>query len=301
MIALNPLKCAVSLTVLLLLSGCGGSTDGTGKEGGTADTLDTTPKTEVGLMKVGGRLFSIPSPLQTALLIKKLSVPYQKELPLSMDAADKMATKAQRALGMGAYGADLGYVTVHKDGQRALRTLEVVQKLSAQLELSNAFDASLIEAFKKSMNNEDSLLRFTGMAFRAADRYLKVNDRDDVSAYVLAGGWVEGMYLTLSGATDKPEQVLIGRVGEQRRSLENLVALLTEVDRENGQAGLIAGMKDLLAAYQGVTITYQYQAPTVDATHKTTFINSTSTVTMAPEVLASIAAKVRSLRNMITA
>lgn len=301
MIALTPLKCAVPLAVLLLLSGCGGAPNGDGKDAGTADTLDTTPKADAGLMKVGGKLFSVPSPLQTALLIKKLNLPYKKELPLALEAMDKMATNAQQALGMGAYGADLGYVAVHKDGQRALRTLEVVQKLSGQLQMSNAFDATLVEAFKKSMNNEDSLLRFTGMAFRAADRYLKVNDRNDVSAYVLAGGWVEGMYLTLSGAPEKPDQALIDRVGQQRHTLENMIALITEVDQEKSQATLVAALKDLLSAYQGVGSTYQYQAPTVDATHKTTYINSTSTITMSPEVLATIAGKVMSIRNMITA
>lgn len=284
-----------------LLGSCGNSADSADHDGSKSDTLDTTAHESPGLINVGGRLFSVPSPMQTALLIKKLQQPYDKALPMAGEAADKMASKYQQALGLGAYGADLAYVAVHKDGQRALRTLELVQRLSAQLELTNAFDASLTEAFKKSMNNEDSLLRFTGMAYRAADRYLKANDRNDISAFVLAGGWVEGMHLSLSGAGETPAQALVDRIGEQRKSLESLITLLEEADKEKTASGLVAGLKDLLTVYAGVTSTYQYQPPTVDASHKTTFINSTSTVTMAPGTLAAIASKVAALRNQITA
>ncbi len=297
----NSLKWAVTAAISMLLLACGGGSTATDGQTPQADPLDTVRKTDASLMKIGGKLFSIPSPVQTALLIRKLGLPYQKELPMSNEAVDKMATKAQRALALGAYGADLAYVTVHKDGQRALNTLQTVQKLSGQLELSNAFDQTLLDGFKKSLNNEDSLLRFTGTAFRAADRYLKDNDRNDVSALVLTGGWLEGMFLIMSGPADKMEATLTNRVGEQRRTLENLIALLGDTDTEKTQGTLIAGLKDLLTAFDGVSTTYTFETPTVDAAHKTTYINSTSTVTMAPEKFKAIGDKVKALRSTLTA
>ncbi len=267
-----------------------------------ADSLNTaTQETGSGLMKVGGKLFSIPSPVQTALLIRKLGLPYEKGLPLAAEASEKMATKSQRALALGAYGADLAYVTVHKDGQRALSTLQTVQKLSAQLELSNAFDQELLDGFKKSLNNEDSLLRFTGSAFRMADQYLKTNNRDDVSALVLTGGWLEGMYLTLSGASEKSDVALTNRLGEQRKTLENLIALLEGTDTEKANGALIGGLKDVLSAYAGVSSTYEFHPPSTDAAQKTTYVNSVSTVTMTAEQFKAIADKVKALRATLTA
>lgn len=285
-----------------MLAACGGPADDATGRTQQADTLDVTPpNTDGGLMKVGGKLISIPSPVQTALLIHKLGLPYEKGSPLALDAAAKYTSRSRRALALGVYGADLAYVTIHKDGQRALKTLQLIEQLSGQLEISNAFDKALVEGFKQNLNNEDSLLRFTGVAFRSADEYLKVNQRDDVSAAVLAGGWVESLYLTLATATDKVDPAVAVRIGEQRHTLENLIALLERTDTERANTALVAGLKDLLSAYGGVTMTYQFQPPTVDAAHKTTYINSISSATIAPEALRPIIDKVKAIRSTITA
>lgn len=284
-----------------MLAACGGPTDDTGKTP-KADTLDVASNgNDGGLMKVGGKLFSIPSPVQTALLIRKLGLPYEKGATLPLDAGAKYTARAQRALALGIYGADLAYVTIHKDGQQALKTLQAIEQLSNQLEVSNAFDKKLVEGFKRNLSNEDSLLRFTGVAFRSADEYLKVNQRDDVSAAVLAGGWLESLYLSLNKASDKVDPALAARIGEQRHTLENLIALLESTDTGKANASLIAGLKDLLTAYQGVTASYRFQQPTVDAANKTTYINSISSATIAPEALRSIIDKVKAIRTTITA
>lgn len=301
MTARNPSIWALALLSGLTLLSCGGGDAGK-KDVPKADTLDTAAQhADGGLMKVGGRLFSIPSPLQTALLIRKSNVPYAKDMPLATDAAAKFAMKQQRALALGVYGADLAYVTIHKDGQRALKTLQTIKELSGQLELSNAFDQALMERFKKSMSNEDSLLRLTGTAFRAADSYLKTNQRDDVSAWVLAGGWVEGMYLTIGQAGGKMDQAIMDRIGEQKHSLDNLVALLEQTDTEKSAGKLIDALKQLQGAYSGVKSTYQYQQPTTDAAKKTTFINSTTTTTIAPEQVKAIGEQVKAIRSTIIA
>jgi hypothetical protein len=301
MTALNTIKWMVFATLGLSLSACGGG--GTETEATTQpDTLDTVkPQTEGGLMKVGGKLFSIPSPVQTALLIKKLGLPYQKDIPLALDQSGKMASRTQRALGMGIYGADMAYVTIHKDPQRALSTMQTIEQLSAQLDLQNAFDKALVERFKRSLSNEDSLLLFTGVAFRSADEYLKVNDRNDISALVLAGGWIESMYLTVAGVSGQPDAALMARLGEQKHAVENLIGLMEGADTEHAHTALINGLKDLLTAYAGVNSVYEYQAPTVDVATKTTYVNSKSSVKMTPEQFKAISTKVSALRSTLIA
>ncbi|HNK41912.1 MAG TPA: hypothetical protein PL002_12045 [Flavobacteriales bacterium] len=297
------LKWPVSVAVVLSLHSCGGGADGAKDTPAKADTLDTTAQgSGGGLMKVGGELFSIPSPVQTALLIRKVGLPYDKALPMPVTTAANLAGNVQKALALGAYGADLAYLTVHKDGQRALTTLQTVQKLSSDLNLSNAFDQELLDGFKKGLNNEDSLLRFTGKAFRSADQYLKNNKRDDVSALVLAGGWIEGMFLTVSGTTEKTDATLNTRLGEQRETIENLISLLEAGGgTEQPVVSLITGLKDVLAAYQGVTSTYEFRPATTDVAKKTTWINSVSSVTITAEQFKAIAEKVKALRATLTA
>ena len=152
-----------------------------------------------------------------------------------------------------------------------------------------------------NLTNEDSLLRMSGEAYRAADQYLKTNERDDVSALVLAGGWIESMYITLADPASAGDQNVANRVGEQKRTLDDLVALIEQSDKEQASVDLVAGLKDLQAAFAGITSTYQFERPVTDVEHKITHINSTSTVMITADQLKAITDKVTALRSTILA
>lgn len=290
----------LGLGLSLLLAACGGSGD-TGDSTGS-DTLatDTVPK-ETELLTVGGKILCIPSPVQTALAIRKAGLKYQQEFVAPLEKGETVTGKMAQAVTLGMYGADLAYITVHKDGQRALATMQAIEKLGGKLELTNAFDRALADRFKSNLGSEDSLLRFSGAAFRAADQYLKNNDRHDVSAFVLTGGWIESMHLTIADPAAAKDQTLVNRMAEQRSTLTALIALLTESDKDQASSVLIRALSDLDQEFVSVTTTYVFEKPVTDVATKTTFINSTSSATIPAEKLAAIAAKLASIRSMILA
>jgi len=283
----------------LLLAACGG-----GEPGSTpgADSLSVQPPTaETEVIGVGGKFFSVPSPVQAAIAIKEAGLKYQKDLTAPLEKGDAMTARMAQAMMMGVYGADMSYATVHRDAQRALATLETIERLSAKLELNNAFDKALVERFKANMGSEDSLLRFSGMAFRAADQYLKANDALDVSAWVLAGGWVEGMHLTLADPAAAKSPALLVRIGEQKGTLDGLLTVVDGINTDGASDALMKGLKEVRQEMEAVKTTYVYEAPVTDAAKMTTYINSKSTAVVSAEQLAAIAAKVAALRNMILA
>ncbi len=273
---------------------------------GGGDTANTTPAADTlksqdpgnGLVNVGGKLFSIPSPVQAALLMRKLGMPYDASLPLGTDSTAQFTTNHRMALAMGIHGADLAYCTVHKDGQRALKILMAVEGLGDKLNLKSAFDRTLMDGFKKNIGNEDSLLRMGGTAFRAVDMYLKNDQRNDVSALVLAGGWIESLYLTVGKSDAKLDPRVVDRIAEQRHSLDNLISLLKQ-----GQApsALVDSLQGLANSFDGVKYTYTYTQPTVDAANKTTYINSVTKAEVPAGTMETIIRKVRALRSSITA
>lgn len=291
---------ALGLSLGLLLVACGGPENTTGTTGADTLAVDTTPK-ETELLNVGGKLFSIPSPVQIALAMRKAGLKYQKDLTTPLDKGESVVGKVGQSAVLGMYGADMAYVTVHKDGQRAMATMQAIEKLGGKLELTNSFDRSLLDRFKDNLGSEDSLLQFSGTAFRAADQYLKDNKRDDVSALVLAGGWVESLYLTVSDPAAAKDQTMVNRIGEQKNSLNALVSLLEASDKEKAATALITSMKELQILFAGVSNTYTFQEPVTDAAKKTTFINSTSSVTIPADQLAAIMAKVTAIRNLMLA
>lgn len=293
-------KIALGLSLGLLMVACGGPDNASNTPGADSLAVDTTPK-ETELLNVGGKLFSIPSPVQSALAIRKAGLKYQKDLTAPLDKGEALVGKVAQSAVLGVYGADLAYVTVHKDGQRAMATMQAIEKLGNKLELTNSFDRALLDRFKTNLGSEDSLLRFSGTAFRAADQYLKNNQRDDVSALVLAGGWVESLYLTVSDPASVKDQVLVNRIGEQKNTLNALVELLEVSDKDKAAAPILTAMKELQQLYTGISASYTFQEPVTDVAKKTTFINSTSSITIPADQLAAITAKVTAIRNLMLA
>lgn len=291
---------ALGLAFTLIFAACGDpGPEGDGQQTDSLATGQDDQQAEI--IGVGGKLFSIPSPVQTALAIRKAGLKYQKDLTIPLEKGDALTTKAAQSLALGMYGADLAYVTVHRDGARAIATMQVIEKLGGTLGVTNAFDRTLIERFKNNMNNEDSLLRMSGTAFRAADQYLKENQSEDVSALVLAGGWIESLYLTISDAAALKDQAMVDRIGEQKTTLSALVELIAATDKDGNSAALLGSLKELQAEFAAVTSTYTFEAPLTDPATKTTYINSKSTVTIPADKVAVITSKVAALRNMILA
>lgn len=297
----NLLRSALPIIMVSsLLLACGG---GSGE--GENDQMDTIQKpidpNKSNIVNVGGALFSIPSPVQTTLLIRKLGLGVRSNITNPTDNSSRYTTKFKKALNMGVYGADLGYMTVFNNSQGALNYLKAVQGLADELDLTNAFDPELMKRFSSSMGNEDSLLVIAGEAFRASDKYLKNNERNEVAAMVLAGGWVESFHFSLVSAGDNPDAAIMKRIAEQNAPLNSLVELLISVDTDEECTELIAQLKELQSAFLEVNIKYQYEQPTVVADEKTTYINSSTKVELSNEQLSEIAAKLAAIRNSIVA
>lgn len=294
------LKTVGGSAICLLLYSCGGPS---GQEGAvvTTDTLATDPTTDPKVMKVGGKLFSLPSPVQTALLIRKLGLEYKQDLVMPTSMLDAMTTRNAKALAMGMYGADLAYLTMYKDGKRAVSTLQAIERLGRELNVGNAFDQPLMERFKNNLNNEDSLLLLGSAAYQAADRYLKSNERADISALVLAGGFVESLFLSTASPGALKDQNLANRIGEQKTTLGNLIGLMRDQAEQEGLSALTAQLVELDELFSGISRTYEYAEPVTEASTKTTYINSTSTVSITGDQLKAIATKVSAIRNSILA
>jgi len=251
------------------------------------------------IFSVGDELFSIPSPVQTAFLIKNSGAAYNAAMLNDPKNAATYSTKFIRSLNLGIYGADLGYVTIYEQTQDALSFMNSARKLSDDLGVSSAFSKDLLTRFQANLGNRDSLLVLVSDAFRSSDSYLKENDRDDVGSLILAGGWIESLHFTTNIAKNNSSPEVIRRIGEQKTSLENLIKLLQRYANDEDFADFVEELIDLYYLFSEVQITYTYAKAEQDPENKITYINSTSEVTITEEQLNNIAAKVSVIRSRI--
>ncbi len=247
-----------------------------------------------------GKVFSIPSPLQTALLIKNLKVPFNESLPNSTENVDKYTTEYEQALNLGIYGTDLGYVSLYEQNSASLKYLATVEKLTNKLGLEGAFDRDFMTRFENNATTEDSMLRIVSEAFRKADDFLKSSNRKPTSALILTGGWIESLYFACELNRTKQSDAIVERIGEQQQTLNSIIEILREFNNNGSNDELIADMEDLQFYFNDISVDYEFVEPKTDSDKKLTTLNHKISIHIDTNTLNQITLKINSIRDKIT-
>lgn len=250
--------------------------------------------------KINGRLFSIPSPVQTAHLIQNSGAKYNSKLLHNPNEVARYSTKVQRGLNLGVYGADLGYVNMYSQTQDAVVYLGACKKLADDLGVSGAFSPELMKKFETHLGQTDSLLLFAGEAFRITDEFLQTNENNDVGSLVLAGGWIESLHFATNVYKTSPTDALKQRIGEQKFSIINLIKLLEAYSNGEDYGDLIESLYDLSSVFEKVEVNYEYAKPEIDTEKKLAVINSSTSISISEEQITEITQKVDNIRRNIT-
>lgn len=255
--------------------------------------------TKTNLVNVAGKLFSIPSPIQTAILIRESAIPYNREVLSNPDHVSNYSTKHKRALNLGVYGTEMAYSSLYSDSQWALRYYKAVENLAEELEIKGALDATLIKRLGNNLDNTDSLLFLSGKFYEAADIYLKENERYDLAALILTGGWVEANYLTALSA-NAGNDAARKRLASQKKTITTLCDVLhSSTDNQFKAGNTLTQLDSLKTIYSSVKHDYTFKKPETNAETKTTNIISESVFHLSDEQLVDITARIERIRASI--
>jgi len=128
------------------------------------------------------------------------------------------------------------------------------------------------------------------------DAYLKENGRDNISALMIAGGWVEGLYIATQVAKGNSTVELKQRIAEQKLSLKDLVGLMSTY--EAGDAALDGVKADLAALevlFEGVAVGGGEQ--TTSEKDGVITVGGTGAAALTEDQLAAIRDKAATIRN----
>ncbi len=231
--------------VLAVLVACGGGDSGQQDTLNVPDATDSAAQADR-VRKTRNIFYNIPSPMETAALLKKAGAEYDKAILNDVKNVDRYTAASKQALNLGIYGADLSYTSVNNQTQESMFYTSCAKKLADRLGVSNAFNDTTLERMEKHMNDRDSLLGIISETFWNVDAYLKENERDNISALMIAGGWVEGLYIATQVARTKASPELRQRIAEQRLSLSDLLGLMdTYAGTDEALTGAKADLKAL--------------------------------------------------------
>ncbi|MCU4176544.1 hypothetical protein [Carboxylicivirga sp. N1Y90] len=244
--------------------------------------------------------YSLPSPLETAMLIKRAGATYNEDLLNPLNNLEKYTTNRQMALNLGIYSADLSYTSLFDQTQSSIKYMANTKKLAEGLGIIDAIDENTLRKLENNMNNRDVMMDIISETFMTSNAYLTENDRPAIAVMVLVGGWMEGLYLAtrLTDGSLESNQRLIDRIVYQKLSLYTVINLLEDYKDNEDINYLLTKTNELKVIFDQVKIinTSKVEA-TTDAEKKVTTIKADSETYISDDVFDKLLEKVAEIRN----
>jgi hypothetical protein len=249
--------------------------------------------------------YSLPSPLETAMLLKSAGVNYNEGILNALDNVQKYSTNRSKALNLGIYTTDLSFACLFDQAQTSLKYMDATKQLATEMGISDAIDAETMKRLEENLNKRDVVMDIISETFLNSSSYLKENDQQDVAAMVLVGGWIEGLYIGTQMAGDKPSQgnKLVDRIAEQKLSFSIVERMLQDNTKNmRGEENrditeLINELHSLKTAFDKIEV--QTSAVKIDAadTASVATLKSQTKINVTPEAFTELQAAVKTLRN----
>lgn len=244
--------------------------------------------------------YTLPSPLETAMLIKKAGAVYDEDLLNSVGNVNKYQTNLKMALNLGIYSADMSYASLFDQTPTTIKYLGVTKKLAEGLGVLQAIDDNTVKKLEANMNNREVVLDVISEAFLNSNAFLTENNRPVIAVTVLVGGWVEGLYFAtgLSSGSLDTNKNLVDRIIYQKLSLETVINLLENQAPSEEVTYLLGKMQELKAVFDQVKIVTSSNVEAVtNPEERTTIIRADSETFMSQEVFGKLVEKVKEIRN----
>jgi hypothetical protein len=206
----------------------------------------------------------LPSPLEISQFISSTGAAYMAEvLNPYTNVENYSSTNHKKALNLGVYAADLGYSCVYYNVPDVLQFMNASKRLSEELGITGAFGQEKIAKFEQSVTDRDSLIKVVTENIYMADNLLIQNDKLDIATLVLAGSWVEGLYISTSIVKNYPRDIpeefvlqilnpIITEISNQGNTLEILLEIMNKFPDNQHISELVVKLQELKAVYSQI-------------------------------------------------
>jgi len=245
-------------------------------------------------------VYNIPSPSEIPYLLQATGAEFNEGLLNSRTKVDQYATRNDKAaLNLGVYAADIGYLSSYDKTQESIDYLNSAKVLADNLGIIGTFDANVLKRFEANISNKDSLTRLLDQTIKKTETFLKDDSRNKLSALVVAGSFIEGLYISTGVVKTYPKNILpddkrnlvltpiIRVVLEQKKSVTELLKMMKSVEQTDPVTDIVAKLSVLETTYAALNIEEQIK-------------NNRADLVLSDKNLVEITKVVEELRNGVT-
>jgi hypothetical protein len=199
---------------------------------------------------------NISSPVEIAAMIKSMGVPFSKGFLAPTEYTSNYITSYSQAFALGVFSADLGYLNMYNKTGSVIDYLSTIKNLANSINVGQFFDFTTLKRLATNNSNIDSLKFISVHSFNQMDYSLRMRKRGNLSALIVAGAWIEGIFITVQVAKDQPDPKLMEKIGEQKIILTDLMLLLSSYAKDPIFKNYVNEFKSIKSKFDDVNITY---------------------------------------------
>ena len=218
------------IIVLILIAGCDNSE--TQKENDNlnqnkSETSQEEKHKNISDEKIPAIYFGVPSPMETTIILKNSGAQFEESIMFPLENHHNELGQSKTAIYLGIYSTDLNYCILSSKKKETLEELSAVINLAKEIHLESVVNESTKDRIELNLNNKDSMQVIIASTFWEMETVMKENDRSNLSSLIVAGGWIEGLYLACELAKINPDNSVIQQIiADQKYTISNLNELL---------------------------------------------------------------------------
>jgi hypothetical protein len=226
---------------------------------------------------LGGQLAELvegmPTPSEIPYLLQTTGAEFNESLINPREKADQYASITNKAaLNLGIYAADIGYLISYEKTQDAIDYLNSAKSLADGLGIIGSFDLEVLKQFEDNISNKDSVTRLLDRTVKKTEQYLRDDNRNKLSAMVVAGSFIEGLSISTGVVKTYPKDLLptdaknliltpiIQLVLKQKESVSQLIKMMNVVEQDDNIKTIVTDLKALEAEYAAINIDEQIKS-----------------------------------------
>lgn len=242
---------------------------------------------------------SLPSPLESAMLIKSAGAHFDKNFLNLIENASSYTTNKSKALNLGIYTCDLSFASLYDQTQIIIDYMNAAKKMADGLGILDAISQESIEKLEENINNSDVIMEVVSETFLNSNSYLEDNDQPAIAATVLVGGWIEGLYIAtqLVDLNDFEGNKLVSTIVDQKLSIGILFDLLKDNAGHPSIDEIMSQLDDLGKVFGKISISSTPIKTEIDPHDNVTILKSKVTTDMTKQTFVELRETVAKIRN----
>lgn len=170
---------------------------------------------------------SSPTISESSEIFAQISSDFSRDYLNDINNVQSYTTLKAQGINLGVYLADLGYIATFEQSQEVIFYMNSAQKLAEGIGVSDVFDESTVERMEMNINDKDSIIEIISDLYWKTDDFLKELNRENISALIICGGWVEGLQIGSRLIADGYNDNLIyEEMLNQEKNLKKILNLL---------------------------------------------------------------------------